>query len=433
LSFNILHRLQNKEASITVIGLGYVGLPLALAFGKIFKVIGYDINKSRIDLLKNKVDPSREIASSEFEGKDVVFTSEVEDIRKSSFYIITVPTPIDVYNLPDLKNLNAASYVVGKVLKKYDYVVYESTVYPGCTEESCLPLLQDGSALKLNEDFKLGYSPERLNPGDRNHTLEKNVKVVSGSDDAALKEIGMVYAEIIKAGIHHAPSIKIAEAAKIIENTQRDVNIALMNELSLIFDKMGINTYEVLDAAATKWNFQPFKPGLVGGHCIGVDPYYLTYKAKKLGYNPNVILSGRYVNDNMGSHVAKRTMQLMLKQGKSVQDTRVLVMGATFKENVHDIRTSRVVDILKELTAFNVSIDVYDPYASAEEFRASYSYELSEQPGNNYDAIIVAVAHNEFVDLNEEYFLKISADKPVLIDVKGIFRNRIKDMLYWSL
>lgn len=433
MSFGIYDRLITKSTSVTVIGLGYVGLPVALAFSKRFKVIGFDINKERVDLLRKNIDPSREIDASEFLNADIYFTSSEEDIRASSFYIITVPTPIDVYNLPDLKNLKSASSVVGKVLKKNDYVVYESTVYPGCTEEDCLPILVSESGLKLNLDFKLGYSPERLNPGDLNHTLEKNIKVVSGSDSTALDQVGKVYSEIIKAGVYYAQEIKVAEAAKIIENTQRDLNIALMNELSLIFDKMGINTYDVLEAAATKWNFQPFKPGLVGGHCIGVDPYYLTYKAKKLGYNPNIIMSGRYVNDHMAVHVAKKTIQLMLLQSKNIQSTKVLVMGATFKENVHDIRTSRVVDILKELISFNVKVDVYDPYASKEEFKNNYGYDLIDKPENNYDAVIVAVAHKEFTVLSEEYFLDISGQSPVLIDVKGLYRNKIKNMLYWSL
>ncbi len=433
MNFKLHQNLIQKSTSITIIGLGYVGLPLALAFAKYFKVIGYDISESRIQQLKQGIDPSREINSDAFKGKDIVFTSCAEEIKSSSLYIITVPTPIDVYNLPDLKYLQAASSTVGKVLKKGDYVVYESTVYPGCTEEDCLPVLVAHSGLQFNVDFKLGYSPERLNPGDTQHTLEKNIKVVSGSDAEALEELSKIYATIITVGIHRAPSIKVAEAAKIIENTQRDLNIALMNELSLIFDKMNINTHDVLEAAATKWNFQPYKPGLVGGHCIGVDPYYLTYKAKKVGYNPNVILSGRFVNDGMGAHVAKKTMQLMLKQGKQIQTSRVLVMGATFKENVHDIRTSRVVDILQELADFGVCVEVHDPYASKEEFRRYYGFELIDQLRSDYDAIIVAVAHNEFMTLDESYFTSISSAQPILVDVKGVYRKKIKEMVYWSL
>ncbi len=433
LDFNIYNRIQNKTATITVIGLGYVGLPLALALARQFKVVGFDIAVDRVQLLKNSIDPSREISKEDFKEKDIQFTSNIEDIRSSSFYIVTVPTPIDIYNLPDLKNLIDASTTVGKVLKKYDYVVFESTVYPGCTEEDCLPVISRYSNLTINKDFKLGYAPERLNPGDLNHTLEKNVKVVSGSDSKAMEEIGKVYSAIVKAGIHYAPEIKVAEAAKIIENTQRDLNIALMNELSLMFDKMGINTYDVLEAASTKWNFQPFKPGLVGGHCIGVDPYYLTFKAKKSGYSPNIILSGRYVNDNMGSHIAKKAIHFMLKQGKIIPGARVLVMGATFKENVHDIRTSRVVDILEELKKFEVSTDLYDPYASNEEFEKAYGYSLVESPKDTYDAIIVAVAHKEFSQLEESYFLSYSKEQAVLIDVKGIFRKKIRKMVYWSL
>jgi UDP-N-acetyl-D-galactosamine dehydrogenase len=433
LEFNIYDRLIDKTTCITVIGLGYVGLPVALAFAEKFKVIGYDINEERIELLRNNIDPSREISGKEFEEKDIFFTSDVSDLQKCSFYIITVPTPIDVYNLPDLKNLKKASGIVGSVLKKNDFVVYESTVYPGCTEEDCLPILKDRSGLTVNTDFKLGYSPERLVPGDVSHTLEKNIKVVSGSDQEASIQIGKVYNEIIKAGIYYAPSIKVAEAAKIIENTQRDLNIALMNELSLIFDKMEINTYEVLEAAATKWNFQFFKPGLVGGHCIGVDPYYLTYKAKKSGYNPNIILSGRYVNDNMGAHIAKKTIQLIQKQGKGIEQAKVLVMGVTFKENVHDIRTSGVVSILSELLSFRVSLEIYDPYASKNEFKRYYGYDLIDQPGTDYDAVIVAVAHKEFLEYTEEFFSAISNDPSVLIDVKGIYREKIKKMVYWSL
>lgn len=429
-----LHQqLLEKKASLTIVGLGYVGLPLALAFAKHFRVVGYDINESRIGLLKQSIDPSREILSDAFLNKNILFTNDTADIAGSSLYIITVPTPIDVYNLPDLKYLKAASAVVGSVLQPGDYVVYESTVYPGCTEEDCLPVLVEHAQLSLNIDFKLGYSPERLNPGDANHTLEKNIKVVAGSDDEALEELSKVYSTIIDAGIHKASSIKVAEAAKIIENTQRDLNIALMNELSLIFDKMGINTHEVLEAASTKWNFQAYKPGLVGGHCIGVDPYYLTYKAKKMGYNPNVILSGRYVNDGMGAHVAKKTMQLMLKQGKAVQSSRVLVLGATFKENVHDVRTSRVVDILRELADFGVCVEVHDPYASKEEFRRYYGFELVDHLRSDYDAIIVAVAHKEFLTLDEQYFISISSALPILVDVKGVYRKKIKEMLYWSL
>ncbi|TAH25407.1 MAG: nucleotide sugar dehydrogenase [Cytophagales bacterium] len=430
---SLYQQLLNKSTTITIIGLGYVGLPLALAFAKYFRVVAYDINESRIAQLKQNIDPSREIASSQFLEKDIFFTSNPDDIAASKIYIITVPTPIDVYNLPDLQPLKSASNEVGKVLKKGDYVVYESTVYPGCTEEDCLPELIKENKFRLNQDFKLGYSPERINPGDTQHTLEKNIKLVSSSDEESLEQLTKIYSQIVTAGIHQATSIRVAEAAKIIENTQRDLNIALMNELALIFDKMGINTHDVLEAAATKWNFQAFSPGLVGGHCIGVDPYYLTYKAKKVGYNPNVILSGRYVNDGMGAHVAKKTMQLMLKQGKTIQNARVLVLGATFKENIHDVRTSRVVDILHELADFGVCVEVHDPYASQEDFRRYYGFELIEQLRSDYDAIVVAVAHKEFTDLEEDFFIKHSSSNPLLIDVKGIYRKKIKKLLYWSL
>lgn len=429
----LLEQLQNKTTSIAIIGLGYVGLPLALAFAKHFKVIGYDINQSRIALLKQSIDPSQELGSADFDNKDIAFSSDVEDIKNVSLYIVTVPTPIDVYNLPDLRPLMAASKMIGSVLKKNDYVVYESTVYPGCTEEDCLPELILYSKLALNKDFKIGYSPERINPGDKQHTLANTIKVIAASDDEALAHLSEVYETIITAGMHQATSIKVAEAAKIIENTQRDLNIALMNELSLVFDKMGINTYDVLEAASTKWNFQAYKPGLVGGHCIGVDPYYLTFKAKKVGYNPNVILSGRYVNDGMGIHIAKKTLQLIQKQGKSIQSSRVLVMGATFKENVHDIRTSRVVDILNELTDFGVNVDVYDPFACKKEFFKIYGFDLASNLRNDYDAIIVAVAHQQFVDLDEAFFIQHSTKNPILVDVKGIYRNKNKNLLYWSL
>src|SRR6187401_3399386 len=328
--------LIEKKAKLVVIGLGYVGLPIALEFAKKISVIGFDINEGRVEMMRKCIDPSNELMKEDFDNCDIHFTSKLEELRAAKFFIVAVPTPVDEHNVPDLTPVKKASETIGKILKKGDYVVFESTVYPGCTEDDCLPIIEKLSGLKNLKDFKLGYSPERINPGDKTHTLSKVIKVVSGCDAGSLDEIAKVYELVVTAGVHRASSIKVAEAAKIIENTQRDLNIALMNELSIIFDKMNINTFEVLEAAGTKWNFLKFYPGLVGGHCIGVDPYYLTHKAKQLGYNPNVILSGRFINDSMGSYVAKKTLQLLLKAGKDIVRCKVLVMGATFKENVAD-------------------------------------------------------------------------------------------------
>ncbi|WP_266203734.1 nucleotide sugar dehydrogenase [Pontibacter kalidii] len=425
--------ILNKEAKLAVIGLGYVGLPIALAFAKKVKVIGFDINSKRVELMRNSIDPSGELESSEFEGADIAFTDSLDVLREARFFIVAVPTPIDNHAQPDLKPLLSASTTVGKVLKKGDYVVFESTVYPGCTEEDCVPVLERESGLKFGEDFKVGYSPERINPGDKEHTLAKIVKVVSGSDPEAAEEIANVYELVIDAGVHRASSIKVAEAAKVIENTQRDLNIALMNELSIIFDKMNINTYEVLEAAGTKWNFLRFSPGLVGGHCIGVDPYYLTYKAKALGYDAKVILSGRTTNDTMGAHIANKLVKMMIMRGKNISQTKVLVMGATFKENVEDIRNSKVVDVIRELQSFNVNVEVVDPYANSEELQHEYGFGLVEEAGKDYDAVVVAVPHNAYMELDESYFKSIMNDSPILVDLKGIFRNRIKDIEYTSL
>src|SRR4051812_12462021 len=332
--------LIDKKEKLAVIGLGYVGLPIALEFARKVSVIGFDINANRIDMMNNGIDPSNELPKEAFDGCDITFTNSLDVLREAKFFIVAVPTPVDEHNIPDLNPVKKASETIGKVVKKGDYIVFESTVYPGCTEEDCLPIIEKLSGLKNITDFKLGYSPERINPGDKTHTLAKVIKVVSGCDAESLDEIAKVYEEVVEVGVHRASSIKVAEAAKIIENTQRDLNIALMNELSMIFDRMGINTFEVLEAAGTKWNFLKFFPGLVGGHCIGVDPYYLTYKAKELGYHAKVILSGRTTNDDMGAYIARKTVQLMIKQGKDVSRARVLVMGATFKENVEDIRNS---------------------------------------------------------------------------------------------
>jgi UDP-N-acetyl-D-galactosamine dehydrogenase len=429
----IYQKLINREASLSLVGLGYVGLPIALAFARKLKVIGFDIHAGRIESMKNKIDPSNELDSAEFEDTDILFTCDKEDLKKAAFHIVAVPTPIDRHNLPDLAPLLAATRTVGSVLKKGDYVVYESTVYPGATEEDCLPILEELSGLKCGIDFKLGYSPERINPGDKEHTLATITKVVSGCDAESLDEIARVYQMVVQAGVHKASSIKVAEAAKIIENTQRDVNIALMNELSMIFEKMGISTYEVLEAAGTKWNFLRFFPGLVGGHCIGVDPYYLTFKASELGHAAQVITSGRSVNDGMGKHISTRVVKAIIRAGKNVLHTRVLVMGATFKENVSDIRNSKVADVVNELASYGIKVEVVDPYASATEVHEEYGFRLSEGPGNNYDAIVLAVAHNEYQHLSETYFKSISAENGILMDVKGLYRNSIKELTYISL
>lgn len=427
-------KIVNKEAKIALIGLGYVGLPIALEFARKVPVIGFDINESRIEMMRNNIDPSEELEASDFEGCDIHFTANLDDLKEAQFFIVAVPTPIDQHNLPDLTPLLAASRTVGKVLKKGDYVVYESTVYPGCTEEDCIPVLEKESGLKFNEDFKVGYSPERINPGDKEHTLAKIVKVVSGCDAESLDNIANVYSLVVQAGIHKAASIKVAEAAKIIENTQRDVNIALMNELSVIFNMMNINTYDVLEAAGTKWNFLKFFPGLVGGHCIGVDPYYLTYKAREVGYHSKVITSGRAVNDDMGAYVARETVKKIIARGKDVSKAKVLIMGTTFKENVSDIRNSKVVDVIRELGSFGVKVDVVDPHASSEELKHEYEFELATEVGNNYDAVIVAVNHTEYVNLDAEYFASISNDKGLLVDVKGIYRGKFDGKMdYWSL
>lgn len=429
----IYDKLVSKDAKLAVIGLGYVGLPIALEFAKKIKVVGFDINQARVDLMKNKIDPSNELDKEAFEHSDILFTSNIEDLRDVEFFIVAVPTPIDDANLPDLKPLLGASKTVAQVLKKGDYVVFESTVYPGCTEEDCIPVLEELSGLKFKTDFKVGYSPERINPGDKQHTLQNVVKVVSGCCEISLDQIAKTYELVVGAGVHRATSIKVAEAAKIIENTQRDVNIALINELSIIFNKLNINTYEVLEAAGTKWNFLKFSPGLVGGHCIGVDPYYLTHKAQQAGYHAKIINSGRYVNDSMGFYIGKQTVKKIIAQGKNIQEAKVLVMGATFKEDVSDIRNSKVIDVVSELKSFQVKVDLVDPHASSDEMVHEYGVKLVEI-GNNYDAIIVAVNHKEYRQLDEAYFKSLLKDgKGVFVDIKGIFRDKISTLEYWSL
>jgi UDP-N-acetyl-D-galactosamine dehydrogenase len=426
--------LLSKKEKLAVIGLGYVGLPIALEFGRKLSVIGFDIRADRVELMKRGIDPSRELGPEEFIGCDIQYTCNIEDLRKAKFYVVAVPTPIDEHNLPDLKPLLSATRTVGQVLKKGDYVVYESTVYPGCTEEDCVPLLEELSGLKYITDFKVGFSPERINPGDKEHTLTTIKKITSGCDAESAEEIARTYELIIRAGIHRASSIKVAESAKIIENTQRDINIAFMNELSIIFNRMNINTYEVLEAAGTKWNFLKFFPGLVGGHCIGVDPYYLVYKAKELGYHPQIISAGRFINDSMGAYVAKQTVKKIIAADKNPKDARVLIMGVTFKENVSDIRNSKVVDIYNELKSFGVvNIDVIDPYADSHEVKEEYGFELVKEPSGAYDAIIAAVSHSQYINLSEGWFLNIAGNNCVFVDVKGIFRSKIKNLTYWSL
>ncbi len=430
------NELVNKEKKIALIGLGYVGLPLALAFAKKFSVIGFDINEARVEMMRKGVDPSKELKAAAFENKDIYFTSNIEDLRKAHFFVVAVPTPVDSYNVPDLKPVLSASKTVGQVLKKGDYVVFESTVYPGCTEEDCVPILEELSGLKAGADFKLGYSPERINPGDKEHTVEKILKIVSGNDAEALEEIASVYGAVIQAGVYKAASIKVAEAAKVIENTQRDINISLMNELSIIFDMMGIDTKAVLDAAGTKWNFLKFVPGLVGGHCIGVDPYYLVHKARQLGYEPQVILSGRRINDGMPGFIAKRLVQKLMKLRKNPTEAKVLVMGVTFKENVSDIRNSKVADLVKELMQFSINVHMVDPHASPNEFAHEYGLTLVDNASNDYDAVILAVNHEEYKQLSCDQFKSLMKENPILMDLKAMLdpeKVAQAGIIYWRL
>jgi UDP-N-acetyl-D-galactosamine dehydrogenase len=425
--------LTGKKAKLAVIGLGYVGLPIALEFARKVPVIGFDINADRIALMKQGIDPSNELEKEDFNGCDISFTDSIDVLREARFFIVAVPTPVDDHNVPDLIPVKKASETIGKVIKKGDYVVFESTVYPGCTEEDCLPIIEKLSGLKNITDFKLGYSPERINPGDKTHTLAKIIKVVSGCDAESLEEIAKVYELVVEAGVHKASSIKVAEAAKIIENTQRDLNIALMNELSIIFDMMNLNTYEVLEAAGTKWNFLKFQPGLVGGHCIGVDPYYLTYKANALGYDAEVILAGRNINDNMPKYVAEKVLHHIIRSSGNVKESKVLVMGATFKENVSDIRNSKVADMVKSLQSFYVNVDVVDPYADSDELSHEYGFGLAKKTSKDYDAIIISVPHKEYLQLDDAYFTGMTKEHAMIADLKGVYRNKIKNRKYWSL
>ena len=425
--------LVQKKQKLAVIGLGYVGLPIALEFAKKIEVIGFDINADRVKMMQNRIDPSKELEASAFDGCNIEFTNDLAVLKEATFFIVAVPTPVDEHNVPDLIPVIRASETIGKVIKKGDYVVYESTVYPGCTEEDCVPVIEKLSGLKMVTDYKIGYSPERINPGDKEHTITTITKVVSGCCDESLDEIAKVYELVVKAGVHRASSIKVAEAAKIIENTQRDLNIALMNELSIIFDKMNINTFEVLEAAGTKWNFLRFQPGLVGGHCIGVDPYYLTYKSKELGYDSQVILAGRNINDGMAGYVAKKVLQHIIQHTGNIKDAKVLVMGATFKENVSDIRNSKVADVVKELKSFSLNVDITDPHASSKELNHEYGFELAETIGKDYDAIIVAVPHAGYKDFDDAYFASVTKPDALIFDLKGTYRNIIESRTYKSL
>src|SRR5579863_1659657 len=381
-------------------------------------------------MMQKNIDPNKELDSSAFENKDIFFTNDIEALKGAHFFIVAVPTPIDKHNTPDLRPLISASETIGNILKKGDYVVYESTTYPGCTEEDCSPVLEKISGLRSGIDFKLGYSPERINPGDKKNTVRTVVKVVSGSDGESLEQIAKIYEIVIDAGVHKAPSIKVAEASKIIENTQRDLNISLMNELSLIFDRIGINTYEVLEAAGTKWNFLKFQPGLVGGHCIGVDPYYLTHKAAALGYESKVISSSRYINDDMAKYVARKIITHVLRISN---EPKVLVKGVTFKENVSDIRNSRIVDTVKELLAFNIRVDVEDPYAMEEEVEEEYGLHLTHEISGNYDAVIVTVPHQPYLELDDAWFVSVTQPEALIADLKGTYKNKIVNRKYWSL
>ena len=419
--------MNNKK--IALIGLGYVGLPLAVEFGKKRSVIGFDINQHRVNDLKNGVDSTLE--STEQELKDAVhlnYTTNLDDIKDCEIYIVTVPTPIDKYKRPDLTPLEKSSEAVGSILKKGDIVIYESTVYPGATEEVCVPILEDQSGLIFNKDFYCGYSPERINPGDKEHRVTAIKKVTAGSTPEIATEVDELYQEIIIAGTHKASSIKVAEAAKVIENTQRDVNIALINELALIFNKLGIDTESVLEAAGTKWNFLPFRPGLVGGHCIGVDPYYLTHKALEVGYSPEMILAGRRLNDSMGSYVADQVSKLMIKKRIHVVDANVLIMGLTFKENCPDLRNTRVVDLVEKFESFNCNVDVYDPWVNKDEAVHEYNIKPIDAPvEGKYDAILLAVAHNEFKELSTEKIKAYGKDNHVLYDIKYLLKASESD------
>ena len=414
--------LAVNTITVSVVGLGYVGLPVAVAFGKVRRTIGFDINSKRIEELKAGNDKNKEVSAEDLKAANITYTSESETLKSASFHIVAVPTPVDKANQPDLTLVLRASETVGKALKKGDIVVYESTVYPGATEEECAPVLEKASGLKCGVDFKIGYSPERINPGDKEHSFTRITKVVSGQDAESLEIIAQVYGTVLTAGVHRAPSIKVAEAAQVRENTQRDINIALMNELALIFDRLDIDTEAVLAAAGTKWNFLKFKPGLVGGHCIGVDPYYLTHKAETVGYIPQVILSGRRINDSMGKFIAQRAVKEMIRVGHSIKGCTITVLGLTFKENCPDLRNSKVIDIIRELEDYGINIQVCDPEADPAD--AAHEYGITLTPFDKLkpaSAVILAVAHQSFREMAVADILKLMNEKPVLIDVKSIF------------
>lgn len=424
---------------ICIVGLGYVGLPLAVLFAQKYEVIGFDINPERISELINGFDRTKEVESEKLKSVKIEYTTDPQKISLADIVIITVPTPIDEHNIPDLRPIISATKTVGKYMKKGAIVVYESTVYPGLTEEECVPILEKESGMKWKEDFFVAYSPERVNPGDKHHTIDKIVKVVAGDTPQTTKIVADLYGSVITAGIHIAPDIKTAEAAKVIENTQRDLNIALMNELSIIFNKMGIDTKAVLEAAGTKWNFLRFEPGLVGGHCIGVDPYYLTFKAQAIGYHPEVILAGRRINDYMGKYVAEMTVKKLIKAGKAVKGSKVLILGLTFKENISDIRNTKVIDIYNELREYGVDVYINDPYAYPEDVRNEYGIELLKDIHSNkpYDAVVVAVKHRPFIEeMDFKVYKSIMGENPVLVDVKGLYdkeKAKKEGFLYWRL
>lgn len=449
----IYGELMEGRVKLAVVGLGYVGLPLALEFARFVDVVGVDVDEALVAKLWKGVDPNGEIGAGSFSGRRISFTTNPAELKGARFIVVAVPTPVDRHNKPDLSPLLSATKSVGKYLKRGDVVVYESTVYPGCTEEECVPVLESLSGLKCGVDFKVGYSPERINPGDTEHSLQNTVKIVSGCDGETLDLVARVYELVVRAGVHRAPAMKVAEAAKIIENTQRDVNIALMNELSILFNRMGINTYDVLKAAGTKWNFLPFTPGLVGGHCIGVDPYYLVHKAAALKYHTQMVASGRFVNDSMGGYIAKQTVKRLLGAAGAAPSgagpggtaagaaapaarragLRVLVMGFTYKENVSDIRNTRVADIVKELISYNLPVDVVDPKADAAEVMDEYGVVLASKAEGRYDAVILAVAHKEYREMGVEGLSALIADGGLFVDVRGLFREMEERFIYWSL
>ncbi len=430
---DLFAEIQNRTASIAVVGLGYVGLPVALEFAKHFNVVGFDINEAKVNMMVAGKDPSYELEDEQFLNKTIEFSYREKAMADARFFVVAVPTPIDQYRQPNLNALRGATASVARVLKKGDYVVFESTVYPGCTEEVCVPILEEISGLTFIKDFKVGYSPERINPGDKKNTIDKIVKIVSGCDEESLEVIANVYASIITAGIHKAPTLKVAEAAKIVENTQRDVNIALMNELSMIFEKIDVNTFDVLKAAGTKWNFLNFYPGLVGGHCIGVDPYYLIQKSIRVGHNPILISAGRKVNDGMPATIADKICHEVEQVGKRPLEAKVLVMGITFKENVTDIRNSKAAEMAKELMNRFGQVDVVDPVADPKEVRQHYSMDLKPTMGDDYDAVIVAVSHQEYLTLEETDLNKLCTKDAFVMDLKGILKNKVTEMKYFSL